>query len=437
MFLENIFTGINTKTNNKYIKNAERVLNSYEDEDYAYKQVRVEANKDEDITVFDKKARIVFPFLNFVTDNLSKMYSETVIRTLDENNKNNNKLQSLLKEVNDSFNLVSKTVDKYTFLTGNTAVKSFFNADLDKFKFIVFPSNMIDYTPYYNDPSEAQEISVKYLNNNTVNEETWSKEEVVFNVNNTQENKTENIYDEIPFTIFRNEEKQFDFFDSPKTNLLNAQNLLSIKLINTDRTFKYQSASILTFKSEGATDISELNVGPSSVNVIGENDSIDFVNSKVDLNNLLTYIKDEFRMISKLRGIPDSLFEISSNASGVSIVASQKVMLEYIKERQNQFTNYEKELFEKSIRILAKHRNITIPEDFEINIIYKNQIEPLNEDEIKLWDFYFDNNIYTNIDLLMQLESITKEEAETKIKTNKEYNDNNYINEKTTVKTIV
>ena len=405
---------------NIYRIDANNIIKAYKSDEEAFKLVEQSALQDELSSSFSSKSRVVFPLINFVTDTLSKTYTEKVTRELDEKNKNNKELQKLLIEVNEAYNKISTTLDKYTFLTGTTALKPHYNADLNKFKFIVFTSNMIEYTPHYNDKTEADEILISYYFNNILQQELWSNNYYSILVDDKEIENNINMYNEIPFVFFKNNNDNLEFYDKPKKNLLEMQNMLSKKLINTDATFKKQGNSLLIAK--GISDIKEIKIGPNSLNSLPSDASLEYVNPNVDLNNMLNFLNEEFKLLSKLNGIPDSLFSVNANNSGVSIIASQKVIAEYVKNRQKIFRKKEEEAIEMGIKVLAFHKNISIPEDFEISVSYKRIIEPLNSDEIKQWEFYIGNNIYTPVDLLMQIEDISREEAETKIKNNKDLN---------------
>lgn len=431
MSVFNIITSKNS-TNNKFVSRSENIYKRYKDEEEAYLLARREALKDEDAKVFDKKIKYVFKFVNFVTDNVSKLYDNQVTREIDEKNKDNKNLLELLKIVDKSFKNIDKEVDWTTFLTGTTLVKPFYNSEIDKFKFIVFPSHMCDYTSFPTDPTERKEIKVEYFNNRVKQTEIWDYNTVKIYVDGSLSKTYENNYNFLPFSKFINKETSFDYFDEPKSGLLNSQNLLTIKQINTDRTFKYQSASLLTLKSD-TREFDELKIGPSSANHIGREDSIEFIKPDADLLDLLEFIKREFSLISKMYNIPDSIFDINTNASGVSIIRSKARINDYLKERKEKFINYEKELFIKAIKMLAIDKNITIPEDFDINIKYKEEKEPLTDDKIKELEFLLNNNLITRIDLLIEKNNITREEREEIYKKNKEINKDRLIDNNTEV----
>ena len=308
---------------------------------------------------------------------------ENVKSDLDTVNSNNVALQTLLNEVNTRYKKVDKNIDLSTFLTGTTLVKPYFNSNLNKFKFLVFPSHLCDFTSYAEDATEAKEIKVDYLNNNVKINEIWDNKNVELYVDGSSKSKNINEYGFIPFVKFVNNEKSFDFFDVPKTGLLKTQNQLSIKLINTDKTFKYQSRSMLVLKSDTNT-ISDLKIGPSARNAIQKEDELQFIKPDANLISLIDFIKEEFSILSKMYNIPDSIFSLNSNASAVSILASKSEIDEYLTSREQTFINFEKELFVKSIKILAKHKNITIPENFDINITYKKRKKALTQEAIKL-----------------------------------------------------
>lgn len=409
-------------SNNKYKTRREQILNAYKDKVYAYNLVRREALKEEDPETFDKKSKNIVPSLSFITNNLCKIYDQPVIREIDEVNKNHKNLGILFDIVNKAFKKEDKNIDITTFLTSTTLVKPYYDRDLDKFKFIVYGSNYCDMTSFPTDPVEPKEIKVSYPNNDVTQTEIWDYNQVKLYTDYSNHTTERNPYGFLPFVKFANEEDSFSYFTPPKDGLLDMQNSLSIKLINTDKTFKYQSRSLLVLSSD-TKELEELNIGPSLANQIGMEDKLEFIKPDAELNTLIDFIKQEFSLLSKMYNIPDSIFDLNSNRSGVSIVRSKAEINEYLKERKEKFRDYEKELFIKSIKMLAIDKNIDIPEDFDINITYKERKEALTDLEIKEWEFLLNNNVKTAIDLLMSREDLTREEAEAKYEENKKINE--------------
>ena len=416
---------------NKYRYDAEKILKAYKDDNFAYSLVKSSALEMEMDSSFSSKSDVVFPAVNFITDTLSKMYIEKVVRRNNEKYSDNEELVGLTKIVSDAFDNISNTLDKYTFMTGLVGLKPFYNAEIDSFKYLMYPSHMIEYTPLYNDYSEAQEIQINYDTEGVSQKEVWSNNYFYFSTDDKEfkDGNSENIYGEIPFVFFKNNKDNIDFFEKPKKNLLKSQNMLSKMLVNIDATFKKQGSALLIAKGIG--DIKDIKVGPNSINSLPEDGDLKYITPDLNMVDMVEFLKEQFSLISKLEGVPDSLFNVNNTSSGVSIVASQKVVQEYIKTRQRIFLNSEKEAIEMGVRILAYHKGIEVPEDFEVQINYKRQIESLTKDEIDQWNFYIENNIYTSVDIIMQLEDLSRVDAIAKIKENYDLN-NQYkiVNEK-------
>lgn len=408
-------------SNNKYVKDAKEIYEAYKDFNKAFQLVKIEALKEESESVFNKKIKNVFPFLNFVRDNMCKIYDENVIRTIDDNNKNNKNLIYLLNKVDEAFKKVDKEIDIATFLTGTTLVKPFFNSETNSFKFLYFPSFACDYTSFATDCSERKEIRINYSNNNVENSEIWDYKKCNFYVDSSKVIEEDNVYNFLPFIKFTNNNNNLDFFDSPKTGLLKTQNMLTLKLLNTDRTFKYQSRSMLVFKSQ-LNDLKDLKIGPRAVNQISSEDSLEFIKPEADLINLINFIKEEFSILSKMYNIPDSIFSFNSSASGVSITASKSQINDYLKSRENMFINFEKELFVKSIKVLAYHLNLEIPSEFDININYKKRKQILSREDIAELTFLLANNVINLAELIAERNNITIEEAKKVLEENKKIN---------------
>lgn len=415
------FNSKKINTNNKYVKDAKEIYEAYKDFEKAYQLVKIEALKEETAEVFRKKIKNVFPFVNFVRDNMCKIYDENVIRTLDSVNKDNKNLNYLLNKVDEAFKKVDKEIDIATFLTGTTLVKPFYNNETNNFKFLFFPSFACDYTSYATDFSEAKEIRINYINNLVSNSEIWDLKKRNFYVDGSKYIEEDNNYNFIPFVKFTNNNTVLEFFDSPKTGLLKTQNQLTLKMLNVDRTFKYQSRSMLVFKSQ-LNDLTSLKIGPRAVNQINRDDSLEFITPNADLINLINFIKEEFSVLSKMYNIPDSIFSFNSSASGVSITASKSQINDYLKSRENMFLNFEKELFVKSIKVLAYHLNLEIPEIFDVNINYKKRKQILTAEDIAELTFLLTNNVINLAELIAERNNISIEEAKKVLEENKKIN---------------
>lgn len=420
------------KSINKYKSISNNIIKTYED-DIHYKNhfVNNVLNKH----IVDKKTLeslqiVILPFVRFITNSISTLYNQPVIRSI---NNNDSKILELFKEVENAYINQANNIDKYTFLSGMVAVKSHYDDIDDCFEYILFPNNMIEYTPRADDYTKVKELELSYLYDSNKIIEIWSNEYYTRQVSNINTNSNINSYGFIPFTIFKNKNIPNSFYVAPNENLIDIQDYISNQITQTGNTFKYQTMSMLIIK--GGQDIKQINYGANAVNRVDTEDSIDFISPKTDLTMLVTTINDQIQMFSRMNGIPDSLVSAKATQSGISLEISQKVLDIYIKDRSKLFVNFERKCLMDGLKVLAYHKGIALPKDLKITINHSsaNQMNKLNDQEMTLWDFYINKNIYTNIDLLMSLNPLmTREEAIQKIdeniKENVKYNTRPYIN---------
>lgn len=420
------------KSINKYKSAANVIIKSYEDDLY-YKEHFIGNVLSKHIVeqkTLNSLQIVVLPFIRFVTNSISTLYNQPVIRDIDTDKKD---VLDLFREVENAYIKQANNIDKYTFLSGMVAVKSHYDDIDDNFEYVLFPNNMLEYTPREDDYTKVKELELSYLYDANKICEIWDDKSYTRSVADIKTNEIVNSYGFIPFTIFKNRNIPNSFFVPPSENLLDIQNYISNQITQTGNTFKYQSMNMLIIK--GGKDIKQINYGANAVNRVDTEDSIDFIEPKTDLSQLIKVINDQIQMFSRINGIPDSLVSANATASGVSLEISQKVLDIYIKDRSKLFVDFERKCLMDGLRVLAYHRGIQLPKGLKIIINHSsaNQMNKLTDAEMTLWDFYINKNIYTNVDLLMSLNPLmTRDEAIEKIGENIEenvkYNTRPYIN---------
>jgi len=418
---------MSVKSNNKYKTLAEHIIKTYEDDEY-YKN-SIFKNEVLGKHIVDKFGNIddkaisqiqimVLPFVRFITTAISQLYSKPVLRTI---NTDNNKILELFEEVCSAYDNISEDIDKYTFAGGMSAVKAHFD-DIDKeLEFVIYTANMLDYTPRADDYTKMEELYLSFYNDEVQQEEVWSKEEYNYNVNGSNSKSEKNIYGFIPFEIFRNKIIPNSWFCPPSSNLLDIQNYISNQNTQLGNNFKYQSMDMIVVKGGGKLE--NMNFGAKAVNKVETEDDIKFISPSTDLKKLVSVVEDQIKIFSRMNGIPDSLISAASTSSGISLIISQKALDDYLKNRSIKFRKTEEKILLKGLKVLGYHKGITIPEELKISLNYTsaNQMTKLTEDEQKMWDFYIEKNILTEVDLMMTMfPNLTEEEAIQKIEENKQ-----------------
>jgi len=414
------------KSINNYKSLSEKIIKIYNDDEYYKNYFKtnvlgkhiVNKDGDADEKEIESIQVITLPFLKFVTNSISQLYSKPVLRSI---NSDNQDLLDILKEVTTSYDEIAEEVDKYTFAGGMTALKPHYDDEDRTFEYVLYTANMIDYTPRADDYSKLKELYLTFFYDNVRQEEVWSKEEYNYLNDGSNVVSEENIYGFIPFEIFRNKKIPNSFYCPPSSNLLDIQDYISNQNTQLGNNFKFQSMDMIVVK--GGADLKEMNFGAKAVNKVDTEDDIKFVSPNTDLEKLVNVINEQIFIFARMNGIPDSLISAATTTSGVSLIISQKALDDYLKNRATKFRKTEENLLLKGIKVLAYHRGINVPEDLKVSLNYTaaNQMSKITEDEIKMWEFYLEKNILTRVDLMITMfPNMTRKEAEEKILENLE-----------------
>ena len=411
-------------TRNPYKNVAGTIVRSYEDDLY-YKGrfiSTVVAKHIESQKTKDTIQITILPIIRLIIDSISGLYSEKVIRTI---NSDNEEIKSLFEKVCKSFDEKAVLVDKYTKLSGILALKSHYDAELDKLEYIIYDSSMIsDYTPHPIDYTKYSELVLEYYLDGVRQNEFWGMNEYYRKIDDSKSKTEPNNYGFIPMTLFRDKELANSFYVAPTANLLDMQDFISMQLVQIGNNFKYQSMSMLVIKGGGSLE--QLSIGASAVNQIGESDDMKFITPEIDLNGLVDTIDNELKLFCRANGIPDTLLSASVSSSGAAITISQKILDKYIKERSSLLINSEKQAILNGLKVLAYHNDIDLPYDLEISVTHTsaNTATKLSQDEIMTNKFYLDNDIMTKVDLMIKLyPNMSESEAIAKLEKNKSINE--------------
>lgn len=409
---------------NKYKKTSEELIKIYEDNEY-YKQYFYDNILSKQIKDEGSRSQLLvvpFTFINFIVNSICTLYSKNVLRT--HNYMENEKINDIFNIVNNKLNNITNNIDRYTFLTGTTAVKSYYDIEENEFDYHLYTSNFLDYEGHQFNQKKIKEIYINYNENDMDIFESYSKDYFERIVDDISVEKIQNPYGFIPFTFFNNKDTLNSVFSAPNTVLLDIQNTITNKILQLNNTFKFQSMSMLVLK--GGPDLKQLNVGANAVNKISNDDDLKYINPEADLINLINTINEEIKVFLRVNNIPDSLLSASATSSGLALIISQSALDEITQNRSKSFMEKEKELLEKGIRVLAHHLQVVIPDDFEVNInhLSVSNFNKLSQDDLVLYKFYLEKNIISIIDLVKIINNgVHDEDIEELILKNKELNE--------------
>lgn len=409
---------------NKYKDSSSLLIKAYEDDQYykSYFISNVLAKHISDKKTLESIQIVTLPYIRFITNAISTLYNKKVIRTI--NYSKNKQINELFNIVNEAYNDVSIELDKYTFLSGTTALKANYDTKNDEFNFVLFPSNFLNYKPNAEDYEKLEELELEYTYDNVRINEEWSNTNVEKTIDGSKYKQLENYYGFIPFSFFRNKKVPNSFFCSPSSNLLDIQDYLTLQQCQIGNTFKFQAMSMLVLK--GGMDLKQLNFGANAVNKIDNDDSLEFISPETDLTSLVNLINEQIKIFSRIQGIPDSLISASATSSGISLIISNKALDEYIETRSKQFIKSEKEAILNGIKVLGFHYNIDIPEDLEVSISHLSvsNLTKLSKEEIDLYNYYLSKNIISILDLAkLVTNTVYDDDAKELILNNKKIND--------------
>ena len=109
---------------NKYKDSSSLLIKAYEDDQYykSYFISNVLAKHISDKKTLDSIQIVTLSYIRFITNAISTLYNKKVIRTI--NYSKNKQINELFNIVNEAYNNVAIELDKYTFLSGTTALKA-------------------------------------------------------------------------------------------------------------------------------------------------------------------------------------------------------------------------------------------------------------------------------------------------------------------------
>ena len=186
---------------------AKKIIEIFSDETKALTHVETLKPETEKQETWDSKQKVSSPFIEFVTSQLCTLYNNPIKRTLNEKYQQNEQLNDLLKEVVRAYEDVQSDIDTYTFVGGMAALKPFYDLE-DGFDYILFTSEMLDYTPKPLRADKASEIALSYSmdaadNKSVSQEEVWSVDDFQHYVDDTEQQTEGNPYGFIPISVYR------------------------------------------------------------------------------------------------------------------------------------------------------------------------------------------------------------------------------------------
>lgn len=245
--------------------------------------------------------------------------------------------------------------------------------------------------------------------------------------------KGNNPYGLIPIAWFRDSYPDGYFWNESGADLINAQELINVKLTELNQLIKMQSFSIPVVI--GTAPVGGITIDPSNYLEIPLADAIDkgqpdfkFVSPNPKIAELLEAIREDIRRIADDWGLSMSNFKLEGGvASGLSLKISNIRLIERRQDDIELYQGYEKDLF-KIMRAVHNAHCLPadlIPEDCELSVNFSElefPEDPTAEDA--RWMTRVRENVRNRAQWLMSIDPDIKtpEEAEKVLLANMELN---------------
>lgn len=242
-----------------------------------------------------------------------------------------------------------------------------------------------------------------------------------------------NPYGLIPIAWFRDSYPDGYFWNESGADLINAQDLINVKLTELNQLIKMQSFSIPVLV--GTAPKEGLTIDPSNYIEIPLADAIDkgqpdfkFVSPNPKINELLEAIKEDVRRIADDWGLSMSSFKLEGGAaSGLSLKIQNVRLIERREDDVELYQGYEKDLFRIMRAVHNEHCPVgeEIPEDAELSVNFAElefPEDPTAEDA--RWITRINQGVRNRAQWLMAIDPDikTEEEAEKILMKNQELN---------------
>ncbi len=427
----------------------------------------IKKNPAETTEHFNKRPKVFFNLTEAVAETLALLYSRPVKREfIDEKNEPIQAIADTFQEVCEDFTAVMQDIDELTILEGVMGIRPIWDEEENKITFRVYTPDMIDV--YETDEGRVEAVVIEFgvltppvkalsstgkilvaipkwdeeTSNTNIIKHIWTREMFYKVKDGKVVEETPNAYGEIPIVFFRNQKPIMDFWSSkiPGRQIVNANETLNKMMTDLIWGILFQSHGQLALYGARKDFIPIF--GPDTYINLPENAKAEILAPKFEVEKILFAVNSIIDMALLSLRIPKGAvrMEATQTKSGVALVAEQAPLIDFQKKRALRFKSYEKKLIQLALKTADIYGQRNIPENYKVRINYTEPKEPLNQNEMNMWQFKFLNNIASPVDFLMAKDpDLTRDEAEKIVIQNKAWFKTNTVSglstqEKTTLK---
>jgi hypothetical protein len=391
---------------------------------------------------WDKLVKVKFNLTKAVTEKLSTLYNEPTVVTFKDP-----ALAALWAEVR-GFQSVSQMKDRYTFLTGMTAVRPIWISDAPdavgvqpgKIVFAVYKRHQMIITPDPVVPTAIAEVVFFWKVGGVTMYHYWSPDRFIEAMadgddptgKNTKGatiiQDIENPYGRIPATFYRNQlDEESPYGGEAALALVDANLVLNKYETNLHWINELQAFSQLVLINADANFVPK--VGPGNYLRVGEKGDAKFINPDPGVSNVLEDVNHKIDNLLSTEGIPESAVRVVKQESGFHLALEQRALENYRRRRAELFRDPDVDLARLTVQVMLHNTGKSpLKADPEVSVAYTRPIQALSQEEREYQDWRLRNNLTTGAALL-QLEdpNLTPDQAAEKWKENQEANAANGI----------
>lgn len=325
----------------------------------------------------------------------------------------------------------------YAFLGGTDGARPMVTADKGPLRYALYTGDQIEATADAIDPALPAQLVVSWTNSRgdseTVTKHHWT-DAGFFKTVDDEPHMDEwedaeypggaHPYGMIPIILIHNRLPRWSCFDLAPMDLVNINRAINKKA--TDLDWRMTLAGDVLFTNGYAGESAPV-VGAGAWIDGGEKGTAAFIGPDPRVRDAVATINEYLSKALMSHRIPENaIMARQSGESGIKVVADSAALTGFRKKRANTLRPKEMQLIRLALFIFAMHHGKCVPRVEDVpfpSIGYTIPQQPMSADRRADWDRRIRLNIATPVDELLELEpSLSRPEAEERIRVNTEYN---------------
>lgn len=389
---------------------------------------------------WNNRRKVCFNLLRPIASALCSEYEDPVRYVWDKKADPKGEWAGLFSEFRDEHVAVMADASLYRFLGGSAGVRPLVTEDKGPLRYALYTGDQMEATPDPIDPAVPGQLVVSWNNSRgpsqTVTKHHWTDEGFFKTVDGKPhfdewEEKAypggRHPYGQIPVILIHNRRPRWSCFDLAPMDLVNVNRAINKKATDLDWRMTL-SGDVLTTKHfvppAGATGPV---VGAGAWIELGENGEAAFIGPDPRVEDAIATINEYIGKALMSRRIPENaIMARQSGESGIKVVADSTALAGFRKQAVNVTRPREVQLIRLALFIYAMHHGKRVASIEDVpgpSIKYTIPQAPMSADARAAWDRSHRLGITTPVDELLELEpSLSREEAEERIRLNNEHN---------------